>query len=93
MLNKEERKVCENLFKKKVIERIREVRIKKGWTQARLAEAICVSHEYIRNLESERGNNYFSTFTVWLISKVLDVSLDYLLDFDIKNHSTIEKAM
>ncbi len=94
MINKDERKIYEKIFKKVVIEHIRDARIEKGWTQAQLAEAICVSHEYIRNLESEKGDNYFSTFTVWLISKALDVNLDQLLDFDMEAfHSVIEKAM
>ena len=94
MMDKEERKIYEKFFKKIVIEHIREARIEKGWTQARLAEAVSVSHEYIRDLESEKGDDYFSTFTVWLISKALDVSLDQLLDFDMEAfRSVIEKAM
>ena len=47
MMDKEERKIYEKFFKKIVIEHIRDARIEKGWTQARLAEAVSVSHEYI----------------------------------------------
>ena len=80
----QERKLCEQYFKKLVIKRIRILRISHGLTQAQLAEAIDVSHEYIRSLESEKGKNSFSAFTIWRISKVLNVSLDYLLDFDLE---------
>jgi transcriptional regulator with XRE-family HTH domain len=90
----EERKLWEQLFKKVVIEHIREARISKGWTQVQLAEAIDVSHEFIRSLESVKGKNTFSAFTIWRISKVLDVSLDVLLNFNMDEYRPfIEKAM
>lgn len=90
----EERKLWEQLFKKVVIEHIREARISKGWTQVQLAEAIDVSHEFIRSLESVKGKNTFSAFTIWRISKVLDVSLDVLLDFNMDEYRPfIKKAM
>lgn len=93
-MNYEERKLWEQLFKSVVIEHIREARISKGWTQAQLAEAIDVSHEFIRSLESVKGKNSFSTFTIWRISKALDVSLDVLLEFHMDEYrSFIEKAM
>ena len=93
-MDKEERKEYEKFFKKVVIEHIREARKEKGWTQAQLAEAVCVSHEFIRNLESQKGDDHFSAFTVWLISRVLDVDLNDLLDFDMESfRSVIEKAM
>lgn len=90
----EERKLWEQLFKKVVIEHIREARISKGWTQAKLAEAVGVSHEFIRSMESVKGKNAFSTFTIWRISKALDVSLDVLLDFNMDVYRPfIKKAM
>ena len=90
----EERKLWEQLFKKVVIEHIREARISKGWTQVQLAEALDVSHEFIRSLESVKGKNTFSAFTIWRISKVLDVSLDVLLNFNMDEYRPfIEKAM
>lgn len=93
-MNREERKLYESYFKKLAIERIREARISKGWTQAQLADAIDVSHEFIRSLESLKGKNTFSLFTAWRISKALDVSLDYLLEFNMGQfRPIIEKAM
>lgn len=93
-MDKEERKLYEIFFKKIVIEHIREARIEKGWTQAQLAEAIDVSHEFIRALESEKGKDTFSTFTIWRISKALEVDLNILLDFDMDSFKPIiKKAM
>lgn len=93
-MNRDERNLYELYFKKMAIEHIREARISKGWTQARLAEAIDVSHEFIRSLESLKGKNTFSAFTVWRISKALDVSLDNLLEFNMEQfRPIIEKAM
>lgn len=93
-MNRTERNLYELYFKKIAIEHIREARISKGWTQAKLAEAIDVSHEFIRSLESLKGKNTFSAFTAWRISKALDVSLDNLLEFNMEQfRPIIEKAM
>lgn len=91
-MNIKERKLCEMYFKKVVIERIREARIAKGWTQAQLAESIDVSHEFIRSIESFSGKKTISLYTAWRIAKALNISLDILLDLDMKifNH-IIEK--
>ncbi len=53
-----------------------------GMTQAQLAEAIGVSHEFIRRIESKKGKKTFSFQTLWNISKVLNVSLDDLTKID-----------
>ena len=53
-----------------------------GMTQAQLAEAIGVSHEFIRSIESKKGKKTFSFQTLWNISKVLNVSLDDLTKID-----------
>lgn len=93
-MNRTERNLYELYFKKMAIEHIREARISKGWTQAKLAEAIDVSHEFIRSLESLKGKNSFSAFTAWRISNVLDVSFDTLLEFNMEQfRPIIEKAM
>ena len=69
-------------------------RIAKGWTQSQLAEAVDVSHEFIRSLESVKGKNSFSAFTLWRISKALQVSLDDLLNFSMNDLGTwVKKTM
>ena len=50
-MNRDERNLYELYFKKIVIEHIRDARIAKGWTHAQLADAIDVSHEFVRSLE------------------------------------------
>ena len=93
-MNRDERNLYELYFKKIVIEHIRDARIAKVWTQARLADAIDVSHEFVRSLESLKGQNTFSAFTAWRISKALNVSLEELLECDMEQfRSIIEKAM
>lgn len=54
-----------------------------GLTQAELAEAIGVSHEFIRRIESKKGKKTFSFQTIWNISRVLHVSLDKLTEVDV----------
>lgn len=65
-----------------VSKNIKKYRKEKGMTQAQLAEAIGVSHEFIRRIESKKGKKTFSFETVWNISKVLNVSLDALVEID-----------
>ena len=77
-MNKLERKEKEIRFKKTVIENIRYYRQIKGITQAKLAEDIDVSHEFIRSLESLSGKNYFSAYALWRIAIALDVTMDSL---------------
>ena len=61
---------------------IKKYRRMAGMTQAQLAEAIGVSHEFIRRIESKKGKKTFSFQTLWNISKVLHVSLDELTEID-----------
>ena len=65
-----------------VAKNIKKYRQLSGMTQAQLAEAIGVSHEFIRRIESKKGKKTFSFQTLWNISKVLHVSLDELTLID-----------
>lgn len=65
-----------------VAKNIKKYRQLAGMTQAQLAEAIGVSHEFIRRIESRKGKKTFSFQTLWNISKVLNVSLDKLAEID-----------
>lgn len=58
-MNRDERNLYEEYFKKAVVENVRKARIAKGLTQAELAEAIDVSHEFVRALESPKGKKTF----------------------------------
>ena len=65
-----------------VAKNIKKYRNKAGMTQAKLAEEIGVSHEFIRRIESKKGKKTFSFQTIWNISLVLHVSLDKLTEID-----------
>lgn len=53
-----------------------------GITQAELAEAIGVSHEFIRRNESKKGKKSFSVDTIWKISVALDIDPGLLFEID-----------
>ena len=57
---------------------IKKYRKERGFTSARLAESIDVSHEFIRQIESEKVAYNFSFLTLYKISVVLEVTLDDL---------------
>lgn len=73
--------VEENIYEQ-VTRNIKKYRKEANMTQAELAEAIGVSHEFIRRIESKKGKKSFSFQTLWNISKVLHVSLDQLVEVD-----------
>ncbi len=66
-----------------VARNIKKYRKEAGITQAELAEAIGVSHEFIRRIESKKGKKTFSFQTIWNISKTLDISLDQLAEINL----------
>ena len=57
---------------------IRKYRKIKGITAAELAEMVDLSHDFIRQIESEKVANTFSVDTFYRISVALDVSMDKL---------------
>lgn len=50
----------------------------KGWTSAQLAEAVGLSHDFLRQIESEKVRYNFSVETFYRISNALEVSMDQL---------------
>lgn len=59
---------------------IKKYRKEKGLTSAKLAEMINLSHDFIRQIESEKTAYNFSVDTFYKISVALDVSLDKLIE-------------
>ena len=59
---------------------IKKYRKEKGLTSAQLAEMVDLSHDFIRQIESEKVWNNFSVETFYKISVALDVSLDKLIE-------------
>lgn len=53
-----------------------------GLTQAELAEAVGLTHEFIRRIESKKGKKSFSFETVWTISQALHVDMNHLVEIN-----------
>lgn len=58
---------------------IKKYRKQKNMTSAELAELVDLSHDFIRQIESEKTANNFSVDTFYRISVALDVTLDMLI--------------
>ena len=61
---------------------IRKYRKAKGITSAKLAELVGLSHEFIRQIQSDKAGYNFSVETFYKISVALHVSLDDLIKKD-----------
>ena len=58
---------------------IRKYRLEKGLTSAELAEMVDLSHDFIRQIQSEKVAYNFSVETLYRISKAFDVPIDVLV--------------
>ena len=59
---------------------IKKYRNEKGLMSAQLAEMVDLSHDFIRQIESEKTRYNFSVETFYKISVALGVSLDKLVE-------------
>ena len=67
---------------------IKKSRKEKGMTSAQLAEKVGLSHDFIRQIESEKVRYNFSLETFYKISEALGVGMDALAkndDAELKN--------
>ncbi len=69
----------ENIYNT-IRQNIRKYHKEKGMTSAQLAEMVDLSHDFIRQIESEKVGYNFSVETFYKISVALDVSLDKLIE-------------
>ena len=58
---------------------IKKYRKESGLTAAQLADSVGLSHDFIRQIESEKARYNFSVDTLYRISVVLGVRLDKLI--------------
>lgn len=58
---------------------IKKYREEKKITSAELAEMVDLSHDFIRQIQSEKSGYNFSVETLYKIATALDVSLDMLI--------------
>lgn len=63
---------------------IKKYRKEKGLTSAQLAELVDLSHDFIRQIESEKTAYNFSVDTFYKISVALEVKLDDLIQENIE---------
>jgi len=59
---------------------IRKYRKERGMTSAQLAELVDLSHDFIRQIESEKARYNFSVETFYKISVALGVRLDKMIE-------------
>ena len=64
---------------------IKKYRKQRKMTSAELAEMVDLSHDFIRQIESEKTAYNFSVDTLYRISVALDVKLDDLIKEDDEN--------
>ena len=69
-------------IKKVIANNIRKYRKERGITSAELAELVGLSHEFIRQIQSDKAGYNFSVETFYKISVALNVSLDDLIKKD-----------
>jgi transcriptional regulator with XRE-family HTH domain len=67
-----------NLIYDTIRKNIRKYRKEKGMTSAELAEMTGLSHDFIRQIQSDKTRYNFSVETFYKISVALDVSMDTL---------------
>jgi transcriptional regulator with XRE-family HTH domain len=83
-MNKYEVNIYEQIAKN-----IRKYRMQAGITQAVLAERVGVSHEFIRRIESKKGQKTFSVDTIWKASIALNVEPGKLFEIDLDEFQDI----
>lgn len=59
---------------------IKKYRKMRGLTSAQLAEKVNLSHDFIRQIESEKTRYNFSVETFYKIAVALDIELDKLVE-------------
>ena len=79
MIKLKQIKFDENIYDT-IRKNIRKYRKLKNMTSAELAEIVGLSHEFIRQIQSDKAGYNFSVKTFYKISVALGVSLDALIE-------------
>lgn len=72
------------ILRGKVSYNIRKYRKQKKYTQEELAEIADISYDFMRRIESSEGECGFSVFTLYKIALALNVSMDKLVEIELK---------
>jgi len=70
--------VCVEDIYKIIRHNIKKYRVLRNMTQAELAEKVSLTHDYIRQIESDKVANTFSIQTLYDISIALDIEMSLL---------------
>lgn len=81
--NKHEKESKE--LKNKVSYNIRKYRKLRKYTQEELAEIADISYDFMRRIESSKGECGFSVFTLYRLALALNVSIDELCEVKLVN--------
>lgn len=65
------------MYSSKISERLKEIRLENGYTQAQLAEILDISNEAYKKIE--RGDSRISVEKVIMLEEKLNISANYLL--------------
>lgn len=71
-------------LKTKISYNIKKYRKMRKYTQEELAEYADISYDFMRRIESTKGKCGFSVFTIYKLALALNVSIDELMELDIK---------
>lgn len=80
MMKETEQLIFDNDIYNTIRRNIKKYRKEKGLTAAKLAEEVGLSHDFIRQIESEKVRYNFSVETFYKISVALDVGMDILAE-------------
>ena len=80
MQNRIEQLQFDNEIYNTIRRNIKKYRKEKGLTSAQLAEMVDLSHDFIRQIESEKVGYNFSVDTFYRIAVALDIGLDKLIE-------------
>ncbi len=72
-------------LRSKISYNIRKYRKIRKFTQEELAEFADISYDFMRRIESSKGQCGFSIFTLYKLALALNVSVDELMEIDIKD--------
>ena len=73
------------LLKSKISYNIKKYRKIRNYTQEELSEIVDISHDFMRRIESSYGKNVLSIFTLYKIALALNVSIDKLVELELKD--------
>lgn len=85
--NKDDKKEKEKaILKSKISYNIRKYRKLRNYTQEELSEFADISHDFMRRIESSGGKCGLSIFTLYKIALALNVSVDELMEIELRTH-------